>query len=170
MTTAMSGTRTAAITMVNVRDVMWQIQADLRTLRAIHQMITVADEEAFAGDLTMWVYRGYAAEIQFWFLEASGVPRYGTTYSLERQWAGQPGGEAGGLERVGLSGTTFSLRVIYSPTWLRLTNEERQTFYKSLQRTWTPAQRVQTYGGSWTTDRTYASGALAATRSVYRAG
>jgi hypothetical protein len=169
MTMAASQTRTAGVTATDVREVMWQIRADLRTLRAMHRMITEATEAAYAADLTAWVYRGYVTDIQFWFLESTGRPRYGPTYALDRQWAGQPGGEAGGLEYANLTGTTFHLRVTYSAAWQRLTAQERQEFYQTLALPWGTAPRIQTSGGSWTTDQTYASGSLAATRSVYRA-
>jgi hypothetical protein len=170
MTMAASQTRTAGVTATDVREVMVQIRADLRTLRAMHRMITETTEAAYAADLTKWVYRGYVTDIQFWYFEPTGTPRYGTSYALDRQWAGRPAGEAGGLEFVNLAGTTFHLRVTYSTAWQRLGARERQEFYQTLALPWGSAPHVQTSGGSWTTDRTYASGALAATRSVYRAG
>jgi hypothetical protein len=169
MTTATTMTRTAAVTMTDVRDVMWHLRTDLRTLRVMHQMITEAKEGEHVADLTQWVYRGYAQEIQFWFMEANGAPRYGTTYSVNRQWSGQPGQEAGGLQYVNLQGTTFNVHVVTTPAWRALNSAQRDAFYQTLQGTWGPAAAVRTSGGSWTQDRVFASGALAASRSVYRA-
>ena len=169
MTAATTMTRTAAVTRTDVRDVMWHIQTDLRALRAMHQMITEAKEAEHANDLTQWIYRGYAQEIQFWFCEPNGVPRYGTTYSVNRQWGGQAGQDAGGLKYVDLKGTTFSLYVVYSPTWRALSVAEREAFYQTLAGQWTSSPSVRASGGTWTQDRVYASGVLAATRNVYRA-
>jgi hypothetical protein len=135
----------------------------------MHQMITEAKEAEHAADLTQWVYRGYAQEIQFWFRDANGVPRYGTTYALNRQWSGQAGQDAGGLKYVDLQGTTFYLYVVYSPAWRALSVAEREAFYQTLAGQWASSPGVRTAGGTWSQDRVFASGALAATRNVYRA-
>jgi hypothetical protein len=162
--------RTASITMVDVRHVMWRIASDLRVLRIQHGMIDQEREEGILNDLTAFIYRNYADQIEFQFVSnATGTAAYRVRYSLSRSWAGEEDDDSGGLRYRDLRGTTFSAVISFSDTWKQLSADEKASFKAGLQRSWGPAADVADGSGYWTTDRTYGSGALGAERSVFRA-
>jgi hypothetical protein len=173
MTSPMIGTltRTATITLTNVRDVFWRIQTDLRVLRAQHGMITAEYEEQVAADLLLFIYRNYIKVIEFRFTNRTTGQRMdgSTQYDISRNFAGSADDDGGGLRQRNLSQAEFNIVVWYSDVWKTLTESERAAFRNSLKLTWGLAADAAPGGGAWVSDRTYASGSLSATRSVFRA-
>ncbi|MGQ0713722.1 MAG: HORMA-1 domain-containing protein [Gemmatimonadaceae bacterium] len=173
MSTSSTGTltRTASITMIDVRHVLWRIASDLRVLRAQHGLITAEREQDVLEDLLLFIYRNYIDQIEFRFVDdATNVCRDGSVrYAISRNWAGNEDDDSGGLRYRDLRGTSFSVVVWYSATWKALSESEKATFRKSLKRPWGPADDVRDGAGAWVTDKTYGSGGLGATRSVFRA-
>jgi hypothetical protein len=162
-------TRTASITMTDVRHVLWRIESDLRVLRAQHGLITAQREQDVRDDLLLFIYRNYVDQIEFRFVDpTTNACRDGTVrYAISRAWSGDDD-DSGGLRYRDLSGTLFSVVVSYSTTWNELSENEKAAFRQSLKRPWGPAAEVSDRGGVWVTDKTYGSGGLGATRSVLR--
>jgi hypothetical protein len=162
-------TRTAAITMVDVRHVLWRIQSDLRVLRAYHGMISAEHEAAMSNDLIAYVYRNFVEEIEFRFIDRTlGTASYRLRYALTREWSGSQDDASGGLQYQNLAKADFAVIVTYSATWQALSPAEKGTFSSTLQCAWGPATAVSDGAGYWTSDRTYGSGGLGAARSVFR--
>lgn len=160
-------TRTVAITMVDVRDVMWRIQSDLRTLRAQHAMITETYEVNVSADLVQFVYRNFVEEIRFEFLRNGVVQPGSIAYSLTRQWQGSESDPNGGLRYRDLRGLTFAIATQTTSVWRALTPAAQAEFYGQLKCSWGPAA-ANPVAGVWTEDRTYGSGSLGASRLVLR--
>lgn len=162
-------TRTASITMTDVRHVIWRIETDLRVLRAQHGLITADREQDIIHDLQLLIYRNYIVQVEFRFVDTSTQRRrYAVRYSLTRAWSGDEDDEAGGLRYQNLTGTSFGVIITYSSGWSTLSGQAKAAFRQSLKRAWEPAADVPDGAGSWATDRTYGSGGLGATRSVFR--
>ena len=160
-------TRTLAITLVDVREVMWRIQSDLRTLRAQHAMITEAYEIDLSADLVQFVYRNFAEQIRFEFLRDGVVQLGSIAYNLTRQWQGEESDSNGGLRFRDMHGLTFNISLTPTSVWHALTPEQQRDFYRELKTGWGPAG-ARPVAGVWTQDRTYGSGLLGATRLVLR--
>lgn len=160
-------TRTASVTMTDVRDVLWRIQSDLRTLRAQHQMIDEAHEVSLAADLQQFVYRNFVDAIRFEFLRDGVVQPGSIAYALNRQWQGSESDPSGGLRCRDLRGLTFSVCMQNTSVWHELAPQAQTEFYGGLQWNWRPIG-TRPVAGVWTPDRTYGSGALAASRLVLR--
>lgn len=162
-------TRTASITMTDVRHVIWRIETDLRILRAQHGLITAEREQEIVHDLQLFIYRNYVEQIEFRFVDTTTQRRrYAVRYSLTRAWSGDEDDEAGGLRYQDLGGTSFGVMITYSSGWSALPSQAKAAFRQSLKRPWGPAADVQDGTGAWATDRTYGSGGLGAARSVFR--
>ncbi len=163
-------TRTAAITIVDVRHVLWRIQSDLRVLRAYHGVITPEREAAISNDLVAFVYRNFIEQIEFLFVDRTlGKAAYRVRYVFTREWAGSQDDASGGIQYQNLVNAEFSVVVTYSTNWLALSAAEQAAFKATLQCVWGPADTVSDGAGYWTSDRTYGSGGLGAARSVFRA-
>lgn len=164
-------TRTAAITMVDVRHVLWRIQTDLRVLRAQHAMITAELELAIAEDIAAFLYRNFIEQVEFRFVDrTAGTASWRTRYAFTREWTGSQDDDAGGLQYQNLQNTDFKVVVTYSASWYALPAAEKEAFRATgLKCAWGPAGAVRDGAGYWTSDRTYGSGGLGATRSVFRA-
>ena len=162
-------TRTASITMIDVRHVLWRIATDLRVLRAQHGLISAELEQDIADDLLLFIYRNYIDQIEFRFVDsASKTRKYAVRYALTRSWSGEEDDDAGGLRYRDLTGTSFTVVISYSATWTALSQQAKTAFLQSLKGTWGPAEAVRDGVGAWATDRTFGSGGLGATRSVFR--
>ena len=168
MTTA-TQTRTASITLTDVRHVLWRMTSDLRVLRAEHGMLTEAFEASIANDLTAFIYRDFINSVEFAFVApTTNTAKFRVAYSLIRTWSGESDDDSGGLRYCDLTGTTFSVFVTYTATWTSLAEAEKQAFCETLKCSWGPATRAPHGTGRWTTDRSYGSGSLGAARSVFR--
>jgi hypothetical protein len=155
--------------MTDVRHVLWRIASDLRVLRAQHGLISTQFETEIAEDLLLFIYRNYIDQIEFRFLDLeTNTRKYAVRYMLTRSWSGDEDDDTGGLRYRDLTGTSFTVVISYSATWKALSAEAKATFRQSLKRTWGPAADVPDGAGAWVTDRTYGSGGLGATRSVFR--
>lgn len=162
-------TRTASITMTDVRHVLWRIASDLRVLRAQHGLISAEREQDVVYDLLLFIYRNYIDEIEFRFVDPSTATRkYAVRYGLTRGWSGDEDDDAGGLRYQDLTGTSFSVVISYSAIWKTLSAQAKAAFRQSLKRPWGPADDVRDGAGTWAADRTYGSGGLGAARSVFR--
>lgn len=162
-------TRTASITMTDVRHVIWRIETDLRVLRAQHGLISADREHDVVHDLQLFIYRNYIEQIEFRFVDTSTQGRrYAVRYSLTRAWSGDDDDEAGGLRYQDLSATSFGVIITYSSAWSALPEQAKAAFRQSLNRPWEPAADVRDGAGAWAADRTYGSGGLGAARSVFR--
>lgn len=160
--------RTASITMVDVRHVMWRIISDLCVLRSHHRMIDQEREEGIAHDLTAFIYRNYIDEVEFRFVnDSTGTASYRVRYALNRGWSGDDN-DSGGLRYCDLRGTSFSVVISYTEAWQNLSSDDKVAFRDGLKRPWGRAADVADGAGYWTTDRTYGSGSLGAERSVFR--
>ena len=171
MTTPTTGTltRTASVTLTDARHVLWRIATDLRALRLHHGLITTAYEEEVTYDLLQFIYRGLVDEIEFRFVAVGSNTRtYAVRYAMTRDWSGDDDDDAGGLRYLDLTGTSFQLTVTYSSTWRALPADAQTVFRRGLKRSWGPVNDVHDGVGAWVTDRTYGSGGLGATRSVFR--
>ena len=162
-------TRTASITMTDVRHVLWRILSDLRVLRAQHGLITAQFESDVAEDLLLFIYRNYVDQIEFRFVDsATNTRKYAVRYSLTRSWSGDQDADAGGLRYRDLTGTSFAVVISYSATWKALSAQTKAAFLQSLKGSWGSAADVRDGAGAWVTERTYGRGGLGATRSVFR--
>ena len=163
-------TRTASITMIDVRHVLWRITSDLRVLRAQHGLITAEYEQNVLEDLLLFIYRNYVDQIEFRFIDpATNACMDGSVrYAMSRNWEGDEDDDSGGLRYRNLQGASFNVVVWYSATWSALPDSEKAAFKQSLKLSWGPAN-VRDGAGRWVTDKTYGSGGLGATRSVFRA-
>lgn len=165
-----TATRTAPITMIDVRHLMWRIEADLRILRAQHSMISTEREESIMSDLIAFVYRNYVDQIEFRFVSDSyGHAVHRVRYALTRNWSGDDDDDSGGLRFVDLRGSSFAVIVSYASGWTSLSPDARAGFLQALRCFWGPIANVPDGPGYWTnSDRTYGSGGLGAVRSVFR--
>lgn len=162
-------TRTGSITIVDVKHVLWRLATDLRILRVQHGLITPERERDVVEDLLLFVYRNYIEQIEFLFVDlATNTRKYAVRYPLTRSWAGDQDDDAGGLRYRDLSGTSFSVVIRYSQTWNALSEQDRSAFRQQLKRPWGAAADVADGVGAWVTDKTYGSGGLGATRTVFR--
>lgn len=162
-------TRTAAITMVDVRHVMWRIQSDLCALRAHHGMIDQTREDDITYDLTLLVLRGFISRVEFRFVDStSGTRRYAVRYDMDRNRVNDVDDKAGGLRWQDLRGTSFSSIIHYTPAFGALTTSQQMAVRRELKRPWGPASDVTDGAGQWSEDRTYGSGSLGAARSVFK--
>lgn len=162
-------TRTASITMIDVRHVLWRMESDLRVLRAQYGLINAEREQEIANDLLLFIYRNYIEQIEFRFVDPiTNTRKYGVRYALMRNWSGDEDDDAGGLRYRDLAGTSFTVVISYSSTWNALSAQAKADFRQTLKRPWGPADDVRDGSGAWATDRTYGSGGLGATRSVFR--
>ena len=171
MTNSTTGTltRTASITMTDVRHVLWRIETDLRVLRAHHGLITAEYEQHVLADLLLFIYRSYVERIEFGFVDSVATTRkYAVRYALTRNWSGEDDDDAGGLRYQDLRGTLFKVLIWYSPTWKALPPRDKAAFLQTLKIGWGPVADIPDGAGSWAADRTYGSGGLGATRSVFR--
>lgn len=161
-------TRTVSVTMTDVRHVVWRIGSDLRGLRAQYNMITAEMEEAVIADLTAFVYRGFIDNIEFRFLDkTTAAGRFRVQYPLTRARSDDRDDDSGGIRYRDLGNTDFSVIVTYSQAYLALPSAEREAFRRALKCSWGAAARIADGAGYWTTDRSYGSGALGASRSVF---
>jgi hypothetical protein len=160
-------TRTVAITMIDVREVMWRIQSDLRILRAQHGMITDTREAELSEDLLQFVYQNFVEEIHFQFLRDGVVQPGSIAYALNRQWEGGESDSNGGLRYRDMRGLTFDISLTTTAGWQSLTPEQQMVFYQGLKTAWGPGG-TRPVAGVWTQDRIYGSGSLGATRLVLR--
>ncbi|MGH9891054.1 MAG: hypothetical protein ACREA0_03540 [bacterium] len=163
-------TRIGAVTIVDVRHVLWRIQSDLRVLRAYHGMITSEREGAIATDLTTCVYRGFVDQFEFLFVDRTlGTASHRVRYAFTRERVGSQDDASGGLQYQNLTNAEFTVVVAYSTTWQALSPADKEAFSSTLLCAWGPAAAVSDGAGYWTSDRTYGSGGLGAARSVFRA-
>jgi len=156
--------------LIDVRDVMSRVQGDLRILRAHYRMISEEYELKLAEDLLQWVYRNLVQHFDFSFYDRSTrVRSHAVRYSITRAWAGDHADRSGDLRFAPIAGSDFRVTVTPNLVWAGLSLSGRQAFYATLNLRWGP-ETVQLIdaAGSWTTDHTYGSGALGATRSVFR--
>ena len=160
-------TRTAAITIVEIREVMWRIQSDLRTLRAQHGMMTEAYELGVCADLTQFIWRNFLEEIRFEFLRDGVVQPGSIAYTLTRQWQGNESDASGGLRYRDLRGLSFAIGTRATDVWRALSPAQRTEFYAQLETPWGPGG-TRPVAGVWTPDHTYGSGSLGASRLVLR--
>ena len=160
---------TRAITLIDVRDVMSRIHGDLRVLRAHYRMISEDYELKLADDLLQWVYRSYAQHFDFSFYDRSTMVRsHAVRYSISRAWTGDHSDRSGDLRYAPIAGSSFHVTVTPNRAWTHLGPSEQRTFYATLQLVWGPETvKLIDAAGSWTTDHTYGSGGLGATRSVF---
>jgi hypothetical protein len=163
-------TRTAAITMVDVRHVMWRIQSDLCALRVHHGMIDLRYEEETLYDLTLLVLRGFISRVEFRFVDSTyGTRRYAVRYDVDRNRGDVADDESGGLRWQDLRGTWFQTFIVYTAAYRMLTQSQQAALRAELKTAWGPAADVADGAGQWISDRTYGSGSLGAARSVFKA-
>src|SRR5947207_2114280 len=121
-----SATDIGSITMVNVREVMWRIQTDLRTLRALHRKVSEQWEANMLQDLQILIYRGYIEEIDLVFTDAYDRLQPGSVnYAITRVWQGSTSDDGGGLRYFDSTQMNFALLVTYSAAWWALSPQER---------------------------------------------
>lgn len=162
-------TRTETITHTDVRHIVWKIKSDMFQLRIFHDCFDQEYEDKLASDLFKWTYRGYAEKIKFTFFYPNTYKvKHEISYRIERGHVIGSDEDAGRIPFLDLAGTTFKVLVTPNDAWRKLSIEERQKFYSTLNLQWGSSNlRLSYEGGSWVEDKTYSSNSIAAKRSIY---
>ena len=161
-------TRISTITHTDVRHVIWKIRADLTQLRIFSRLFTIDYENNTSNDLFQWTYSGYADAIFFEFYASDNICKYAVKYTVQRGYSVTTNDDAGNLPFYALSYLNFRVRIGTNPSWLQLTDIQRQAFYATLSPGWGPSKDSIRYGnGNWTTSNVYSSNGLSANRSVF---
>jgi hypothetical protein len=151
----------------DAQHIMWRIRSDLRILRTHHGGLSSRDEDDYAHDLLAWVRAGYAATIEFAFIDiATATRRYAVRYGIRAE--ALPDTDAGGLRYVPLDGTSFRLVVHPSTPYQELPEPSQAAFLATLRRPWPFAIPIPDGQGEWHVDRSYGGKGMGASRNVFR--
>lgn len=158
------------VTRADVLHVNWKIRCDLDQLRREYGGWTADYIKQISEDIFQWLYRGYADKVEIFFYYANGSVAYAVSYSLDRNNQISIDNDAGRIRPKNLSGTTSLIKVTTNSTWSSLSDDDKTSFYTSLNKSWNGAIPTLSFDASdWKQDKTYASNAFGATRSVYQA-
>jgi hypothetical protein len=153
----------------DVLHVIWKIHNDLDQLRREYSGWTKEYVENISDDTFQWLYRGYADKVEVFFHYSNNSVVYAVSYSIDRNNQITIDNDAGRIRPKDLSGTTSFIKVTTNSTWNTLSNVEKAQFYTSLKQGWNGNIPSLSFGsGNWQQDKTYASNAFGASRTVYQ--
>ncbi len=163
-------TGTSTSTFTNARHIASKVAADLKRLQRVYGINSPDDTEIYnyQTEMVMLLDEGYVWEVTYGFKRDEKW-----VIALKYRAAGNvlssTGGDPGGIRPTeNIRGAHFTSFLAYSLAWMRLSEQAKRTFQKSI-----PIQRVDGIEpslerGSWAEDRNYLSGTLGVQRYMIR--